>query len=204
MSCLVPSQETQEEIRKAGPTHCPGELLGWWQWYQGLRSHQVKFGAEDGATGISAASALHNQLCTPAGAARWGKGRKLLLLWEKCPQTIRTSGRTVGAAASRLSFPCPPWWWPGRSRLTLPGAPHQPLSLGWVKGADPIPSTTRSFPGQHPAPGDAISVTLPPCDGPGAPGCWVCLGQDGWEALGVPHPCRAWQQRGHCWGGINI
>lgn len=71
----------------------------------------------------------------------------------------------------------------------------------WVgEGSSPIPSTTRSFPGQHPTPRDAIPVTLHPCD---APGCWVCLGQDGWEALGVPHPCPAWQHRGH-WGGISI
>lgn len=158
----------------------PWGAAGGWQWYQGLRSHRLKFGAKDGETGISAASALHKQLCTPAEEARWGKGRNSCFFWRNVLKPLgHLAGQQVQQPPASPSCPqcsggqdTPAWlcWSP-------PSAPFP-----WVgEGSSPIPSSTRSFPGQHLAPGDAIPIILPPCDAPGR-----CLGQDGWEAPSLP------------------
>lgn len=66
---LAHSREAQKVSREAGLALCRGELVGWWQQYQGQGSHQVKFGGEGSETGISAHN-LQSLLCTTRYAPR--------------------------------------------------------------------------------------------------------------------------------------
>lgn len=90
---LARSREAQKVSRDAGLALRHGELEGWWQRYQGQRSHQGKFGGGGGETGISAHSPCSMQRAVHPrcwGGCRWRKeGAASLLLLEECPHTSR-------------------------------------------------------------------------------------------------------------------
>lgn len=77
------------------------------------------------------------------------------------------------------------------------------LSLGWVKGAAPIPQPRGAVLGstalqEMPSQEFCTRVMALMSRDVG------CVGAGWLGVLGVAHACPVWQHRGHCWGGINI